>query len=135
MHEELTWREFEILVEDAFDAALDPDKWRIENQWERHYSNGDTVKRMDVHVAERRQGGRGFVIDAKHFKKSKLKRREVDTTLEYKSLCRASKAIIIVSDVTIVSDSAESCAEEMDVEILRANRNLRSNLERFFEDI
>ena len=52
---------------------------------------------MDYHVAEKRQGGKHYVIDCKHYPKAILSRREVDDTLEYKRKSRASKAIILIS--------------------------------------
>ena len=51
---------------------------------------------MDISVAERRQGGRHFVIDCKHFPIAELNENEIQTTLDYKRRSKASKAIILI---------------------------------------
>ncbi len=93
-------------------------------------------------LAERRQGGSGFVIDSKHFKKNDLPKHDVDTTLAYKCKCNASKAIIIVSDTTVVTDETRAYADEKisdtgekKVIILHANRNLKSNIKKLFDKL
>ena len=57
----------------------------------------ELTKRMDISVAERRQGGKHFVIDCKHFPIAELNEHEIKTTLDDKRRSRASKAIILVS--------------------------------------
>ena len=134
-HGEMTWREFEIHVENAFDQALDGDKWRIAKQWRRVYLNkegGARSVRMDIHVAERRQGGFSFVIDAKHFKVSPLSINEIDSTLEYKRMCRASKDIIIASNVTYIPLKIEEYANKNGVILLRADSVLIFKLKGLF---
>lgn len=131
-HYALTWHQFEKLVIKSVIAALDPDLWRVRPQHGRVYNNYGN-KKMDLHIAERRQGGRGYVIDAKHFKDSALTRNEVNTTLDYKKACRASQAIIIASNASWIPVNVEDYASQNGVILMAANRNLRSNVAKMFE--
>ncbi len=76
LHPELTWREFERHCEDILFTCIDESKFRINVQYNRQYSDGQNF-RMDCHIAERRQGGKGLVIDFKHFPVAKLNRHEI----------------------------------------------------------
>ena len=93
---ELTWREFEQRCEDLVNRTFPDKKYRVECNQPRTYADGRT-KRMDISIAERRQGGCHFVIDCKHFPIAELNENEIQTTLDYKRRSRASKAIILVS--------------------------------------
>ncbi len=126
----LSWREFEVKVESAA-GTLNPRRWRVEPQAVRAYADG-AVKRLDISVAERRQGGRNFVIDAKHFRSSTLTKHEVDSTEDYRRRSRGSAALLVVSTVTVVPEPVIGYADRIGVELLAANRNLASNLRRWF---
>ena len=93
---EITWREFEQRCEDLAHGCFPNEKYRVECNQPRTYADGET-KRMDISVAERRQGGRHFVIDCKHFPIAELNENEIQTTLDYKRRSKASKAIILMS--------------------------------------
>ena len=92
----MTWREFEQRCEELARRCFPNQKYRVECNQPRTYADGNT-RRMDISVAERRQGGRHFVIDCKHFPIAELNENEIQTTLDYKQRSRASKAIILVS--------------------------------------
>ena len=92
----MTWREFEQRCEDLACRCFPNEKYRVECNRPRTYADGQT-RRMDISVAERRQGGRHFVIDCKHFPIAELNENEIQTTLDYKRRSKASKAIILVS--------------------------------------
>ena len=96
LHPELTWREFENFCEDMIFSCVDETKFRVNIQHNRQYSDGSNY-RMDCHIAERRIGGKGLVIDFKHFPIAKLNRNEVLTTENYRKRCRASAAVIMYS--------------------------------------
>jgi hypothetical protein len=135
-HADLSWRQFETLVETAFNEALDPTRWRVAQQWRKQYGDreGNIISvRMDIHVAERRQGGCGFVVDAKHFRVNWLPPHEIDSTVNYKRLCRASRAIIIASDVTKIHENTAAYAREKGVILFRANQKIRYNLRQLFD--
>ena len=55
---------------------------------------------MDIHVAERRQGGRGFVFECKHYTTSNIQTKHVDQVLEYKCRCKATAAVLLISKIT-----------------------------------
>jgi hypothetical protein len=93
---EISWRDFELYCENIIKEWFPEDKFRIAAQHSRVYIDGKT-RRFDFHIAERRVGGCGFVVDCKHFPVSNLRKNEIDTTLDYKKACKASKAIILVS--------------------------------------
>ena len=93
---EMTWREFEQRCEGLTSRCFPKKKYRVECNQPRTYADGMT-KRMDISVAERRQGGKHFVIDCKHFPIAELNENEIQTTLDYKRRSRAAKAIILVS--------------------------------------
>jgi len=136
----MSWREFELLVEESVHFALNPNIWRIATQWNRQYYNRENPNnpipaRMDIHIAERRQGGIGVVIDAKHFQIAPLNRNEIDTTENYRRRCRASKALIIASQSTIIPQSVANYSYQLKVDLMQANRNLKSNLRKYFYDI
>ena len=93
---EMTWHEFELRCLELVDRCFSEDEFRVEYQRRRAYSDGQT-KIMDISVAEKRQGGRHYVIDCKHFPTAELTEHEIYTTLDYKRRSRASKAILMVS--------------------------------------
>ena len=113
---DLTWRQFEILCESLIRESLDPQKWRIASQRRRQYADGET-KIMDFHIAERRQGGRGIVIDCKHFPKAPLNENEIRTTVDYKRRSRASKAIILISSESNYDERFLQAARMNDVDV------------------
>ena len=80
-HEDMTWREFEKEVEEDVERHTSDKKYRVESQRSSTYSDGET-KRMDIHVAERRQGGNHHVVDAKHFN-GDLPASEIVDTKDY----------------------------------------------------
>ena len=76
---------------------------------------------MDIHIAERRRGGRHFVIDCKHFPKTNLNENEIRTTLEYKKRSKASKAIILVSKASRCPDKFLQSAKTQEVKVLKVS--------------
>lgn len=137
--QDITWREFELYVEDCLTSALDDSDWRISSQRAREYidKNGSINNfRLDFHIAERRQGGLSVVLDAKHYKTSYLNKVDVMQVEAYRKSCRASDAIIVVSPITRFSeDLVDFCFDEIGVSLLVANRNLVSNLRNIFFNI
>lgn len=55
--------------------AFPDEQFRVEAQ--RRVIHNGVSKREDLHVAERVQGGKAIVIDAKHFEKTPLPKHEV----------------------------------------------------------
>jgi hypothetical protein len=100
---------------------------RVKPQQKRTYADGET-KIMDFHIAEKRQGGKHYVIDCKHFPKADLSNHEIDTTLEYKDRSRASKAFVLLSDVSNCPPSVDRYAKSKGVKILRVDRSFSSRL-------
>ncbi len=133
MHDQLSWRHFEQLVERAVTEALDPQVWRVATQWERRYRDGQ-LKRMDLHVAERRRGGRSVVIDAKHFTRP-LPKHEIDTTLDYKKRARASLAVLIVSSTTTIPKATQTYADKHKVIIIKLNNQSKKHIKSIFDDV
>src|SRR5262249_31846072 len=108
-----TWHQFEQFVIEQTKFTLDQTQWRIASQWRRKYlqKDGEPIElRMDVHIAERRQGGRGIVLDAKHFTKVPLNKNEINTTERYRKSTKASLGIVVVSPVTNVPSSVVAYA-------------------------
>jgi hypothetical protein len=58
----MSWRDFERQCEDLVKGCFSDREYRVQFNATKTYADGAT-KRMDIHVAERRQGGRHFVID------------------------------------------------------------------------
>jgi len=132
---DLSWREYEKFVEESVSRACNPDIWRIEKQWRRTYSDGINC-RFDVHIAERRQGGIGIVIDAKHFKIADLNKNEIDTTIQYRKRSRSSSAIIILSPTTFCPDSVWRYADSFDgLHVMYGGRHLVRSLDALFREI
>ena len=94
---EMSWHEFEQRCLELVHRCFPDEDFRIAYQREQSYADGQT-KRMDISIAEKRQGGCHYVIDCKHFTKADLNQHEIDTTLDYKRRSRASKAILMVSN-------------------------------------
>ena len=113
----MTWREFEKEVEQDVQDCVSDSKFRVENQRTSTYDDGET-KRMDIHVAEKRQGGSHHVIDAKHFQ-GDLPASEIVDTKDYQVRARATSATVIISDTTTISDSTQAKADELGVDIVR----------------
>lgn len=136
---DMSWRQFEQFVEDVVADAVDGMSWRVVAQRQKPYATpgGDTVnKRLDFHVAERRQGGKGVVIDAKHFKRSNFNRQQVDSTEEYRRLCRASLAVLAVSDVTYIPESVYDYIDRHPrVEVMFVDETFPDNFMALLEDI
>ena len=126
----MTWQEFEQYCEDLIRESLDPERYRICPQYRGEY--GGVVKVMDFHIAERRQGGRHFVVDCKHFQVAPLNRGEIETTRQYQRLCRANPgSIILVSSVTNCPESVRRHAEDMGVEIIEVDIGWRTRIPLF----
>jgi hypothetical protein len=116
-HEDKTWREFEKEVEQDVQDCVSSDKYRVVNQRSSTYKDGET-KRMDIHVAEKRQGGNHHVIDAKHFH-GDLPASEIVDTKDYQTRARASSATVVISDTTTIPDNTQDKADELGVDIVR----------------
>ena len=120
-HEEMTWREFEIELENYFLQTIDQKEWRVEFQREVEYQ-GSINKRMDIHVARRRQGGEHYIIDAKHWR-TPLPPSEITSTEYYRHHSRASKpAIIVVSQTTTIPPETYKMANDCGAYIFRKIR-------------
>lgn len=111
---DMSWRDFERRCEKLVARCFSHDKYRVEAQRETTYSDGRT-RRMDIHIAERRQGGKHYVVDCKHFPIATLNENEIQTTLAYKRDSRASKAIILVSASSNCPDRFVSSARRQGV--------------------
>jgi hypothetical protein len=137
--QDVTWREFELYVEDCLTRALDESTWRVLPQRARSYKDnngGENNFRLDFHVAERRQGGISVVVDAKHYKSSYLNKSDVIQVEQYRRSCRASEAIIVLSPITKFSDDLiDFCFDEVGMSLLVVNRNIVSNLRNVFIEI
>lgn len=120
---EQDWYKFEKRCGKLFQSFFPNSQYRVAEQ--RHVAK--TRKSMDIHIAERRQGGKGFVFDCKHYtgEKSKIQKKHVDQLLEYKKNCRASSAVMILSSSTAEANnlpaSVERYAERSDVQIVVMN--------------
>lgn len=114
------WRLFELYAGDMVRLAVDPRVWRLTLQRGQRYSHGGTLK-MDAHLAERRPGGIGVVIDFKHFPIAALNRHEVDSVINYKKNARASKVILMISESSKILPSFEDYAASSDVYVLRVS--------------
>ena len=130
----MTWREFEQRCEDLTSRCFPNEKYRVEYNQPRTYADGMT-KRMDISVAERRQGGKHFVIDCKHFPIAELNENEIRTTLDYKRRSRAAKAIILVSKSSNCPSRFMASARRQGVLVLTvstSNSNLVNAIRDFF---
>ena len=114
--EKMTWREFEKVCEKLVTETFHGDTWKVKIQPTRTYADGQT-KRMDIEISERRQGGKHYVIDCKHFPKAELNEEEIRTTLEYKRRSRASRAFILVSSASNCPQSFLNSARRQDVSV------------------
>ena len=101
---DMTWREFETRCEELVKRCFSHTDYKITFNEPRKYADGKT-KRVDIRVSERKQGGRNFVIDCKHFPVAALNENEIRTTLDYKRRSNASKAIILVSKASNCPDN------------------------------
>ena len=133
---DMTWREFEERCQDLIKGLFPPDKFVTEFQREKTYADGET-KRMDIYIAEKRQGGRHYVVDCKHFPKATLNENEIQTTLEYKRKSKASRAVILISAQSNCPDSFISSAERQGVivqKVSTVNARIVNRLkDRFFK--
>jgi hypothetical protein len=74
---------------------------------------------MDISVAERKPGGRHYVIDCKHWPIAYLNEHEIETTLDYKRRSKASKEIILVSASSNCPDKFMDSAYRQGVPVIR----------------
>lgn len=128
--DQMSWREFERFCEELAYRAFDDSKWRVKVQRRTVYDG--EMKVMDIHVAERRQGGCHYVFDCKHFRRGVFGRNEIDDTLVYKRQSRASKAVILASAPTSIPQSVESYAKQMGVRIVYLDDRLVAYWRRLF---
>lgn len=118
---EMTWKQFEKYCEDLIQRCFPDDKkYRVKPQKEVTYRDGVT-KRMDISIAERRPGGRHYVVDCKHFPTAILNENEIQTTLEYKKRSKAAKAIILISGQSNCPDRFLRSAKRQGVPVIRVN--------------
>ena len=134
----MEWQEFEELCKERLDRIkeelseelggddIGKDLIKVKPQNTTTFSDGAT-KRVDFYIAEKRIGGRRYVLDCKHYP-SGLRKREVDKTLEYKNRHNATGAFILLSDVSNLPESVEKYADEKEVKILKVDRSLSSRL-------
>jgi hypothetical protein len=132
----MKWRDFEKFCEDLIYKWFDENEWRIDFQRKRSYCDGQN-KILDCHIAERRRGGNSFVVDFKHFPTSKLPIKEIQTTLDYKKRCRASRAVLMISSESSEWGSFRGYAQKHDVLIhnvnLESERGLFNSLKNFIK--
>ena len=134
---DMEWPEFEERCEELVRRCLPNDKYRIISQYSRVFSDGER-RRMDFHIAERKQGGKHYVVDCKHFTKAYLNENEIRTTLNYKRKCRASKAIILVSKSSNCPQSFINSAQRQGVLVLKVsttNSVIVNRMKDFFFEI
>ncbi|KEZ76597.1 hypothetical protein [Salinisphaera hydrothermalis] len=115
-HIDHTWHQFQCAVVDQTIDTLEPLGWRVKAGHGGTYQSvgGAEVRYVDIHVAEPRRGGLGFVIDAKHFKVAPLNRHELDSTDDYRRRMRAALAIVATSSTTSIPRSVWDQAAQMD---------------------
>lgn len=100
--------------------------FNLEFQLRRIYKGKKKI--MDIYIAEKRQGGKRYVIDCKHFRVRPLNEYEIDSTLEYKTDCKASVAIMLISGVSKkFTPGFEACAKSVRVPVIRVNTTLLVN--------
>lgn len=98
--EDKDWKKFQDRCEDLISRSLPDSAFRVVSSKRLK----DSRKEMDIHVAERRQGGRGFVFECKHYPKTKIRNEHVDQVVKYKRKCRASAAVLLISKATERAD-------------------------------
>lgn len=132
----MNWGEFEILCRGLINESIDERSYRTISQYCRQYNQGQNY-RMDFHIAERRQGGRGYVIDCKHYVKNEIPAAEVDSVLEYMTACKASKGFILLSQDTRRSAGFDRRIEELDgrIEVIVIRTGGIGKIERVFKSL
>lgn len=131
---DMTWRDFERRCEELVERCFSRKDYKITFNEPRKYADGKT-KRVDIRVSERKQGGRNFVIDCKHFPVATLNKEEIRTTFDYKRRSNASKAIILVSKVSNCPDSFIRSAKSQGVDVLEVstvNASLVNQIKDYF---
>lgn len=132
----MNWREFELECQYLIRNSLNPNEYRIETQYSRDYSGQNL--RMDFHIAERRQGGKGYVIDCKHYQQGMIPAQEINSLLNYMNRCRASKGIILLSQDTVPSNAFinrwNEVSDKISVVVVRTDRigKLLNSMKLFF---
>lgn len=113
----MTPHEFEIFCDNLIRETLDPVRYRITHSYRKTYEGQRSI--MDFHIAERRQGGCSYVIEAKHYTAASIQREDIDHVEEYRQKCKASMAIFLVSNVTTFSENMKQYAVNLNMRILR----------------
>ena len=119
------WRQFEVNVEEVVAYALQPLTHRsgqpkFRASFQKAVVHNGIPKRYDIHIAQRRQGGKAVVLDAKHFKHP-LPSHEVQTTHQYKTGGRASACAIVASSTTVIPEATRKTAEKLGVVLIQGN--------------
>ena len=122
---QMTPKEFELFCLKLVKRCFPNDDYRVCYHPHRKYKDGVT-KIMDINIAERRQGGKHYVIDCKHFQVNDLNTYEVDSTLCYKRKSNASAAIMLISGVSNCPEKVLRYAERKKVYVIPVSR---TNLE------
>ena len=114
-HSDQKWKKFECDAVKQIIDTLEPLEWIVKTGHGGTYkfAGGAEVRYVDIHVAEPRQGGISFVIDAKHFKVAPLNRHELETTENYRCRMRATLAIVATSSTTKIPNSVWDKAAQM----------------------
>ena len=132
----ITWGQFEQYVHELLDCAIDQGQWEIHRQCPRMYIDGG-ARRLDWHITEKRQGGIAVVVDAKHFRRGPLPRREIDDTEFYRRQARARQALIVASYETNIPLSVSEYSKQIGVKIIKLEEhiNMRIVLKKYFDYI
>ena len=130
---EMTFKDFERACEELV-ARCFPDH-KVCPQKTVTFANGKT-RRIDIYVAERKRGGKRYVIDCKHYTKTPLTKDAVDWLLEeYKNPHKASAAILLISGSTQKAPGLDAYAKSKGVPIIRireVNSELVNQIQHYF---
>lgn len=98
------------------------------------YADGVT-KRIDIYIAERRPGGKRYIIECKHYPIAYLKKYGVETTAKTKKMSKASAAIMLISGSSNREyTNFRSTATEEDVHVIQVH-NTESDLVTWIRNI
>ena len=132
---QMSWQDFEAVCYDMLKGMFDNDRYRVVPQKGSTYEDGVTM-RIDFKIVERRPGGKGYLIECKHYRGSPLKKHNVTKTADNRRRSRASGAALLISGASNKENANfRPTAEQEGIPVIQVhttNRDWVNHIWRFF---
>ena len=120
-------REFEEYCENLIRESLDMNLYNLKYQRRKVYpSIGLTI--MDFYISEKRQGGRSWVIECKHYQTAVLGQAQLRRAEEYRKRSKSSGAIMLISKGSNQTNIFQNQADELGIPVIEVDIGWKSKV-------